>query len=229
MLVKYDVHKSFPYNCKITSSNDTVEQLVYKIWDNLDIDKIKKRDLKLDCVTTTLLNLKYSWDTSHYIRIPRKNSYYSEYPKRYKYPFFTYKIMVGVINGLVKLDKIEMLVGFKNFNDGTGQQTKIIPKDEFAVELKSIKRNMIEENKPPELVILKTRGDDKIKIDYKDTNKTKQIRKSLIEYNELRQSSTIDLRGVVLKDYDKDVVSKIKDFYNKLQSEYRITQESLHL
>src|SRR5688572_27407278 len=127
MLSRWNVHNTNTYNCKFTSTNETVLELTKGVYERMDIDKTKKQGLKQGCVTTTLLNLKYSWDTAHYLRVPLKVNYYSEYPKRYKYSFFTYKIMSGVIKELEKMDMVEVLPGFKNFNDGSGQQTKVAP------------------------------------------------------------------------------------------------------
>ena len=215
MLSRFDVHRSHPYNCKLSSSNETVNQLAEDLYKTIEIDKTKKQSLKRDCAMTTLLNLKYSWDTSSYLRVSKDMNYYANYPKRYKYRFYTYKIVNGVVNGLEKQGKIEVLTGFKNFNDNSGQQTKIRPTDEFAEELKTIKRDMYKEQEPPELLILKNRKGNKNYKSYFDTNQTRMMRNSLVAYNELRQSNLMDLRGVNLNEFNTDETDKIKDFYNK--------------
>ena len=225
MLKMYDVHKSNPYNIKYSSKNDVVSKLSQDIFDAINIDKVKKRELKLRCVATTILNLKVAYETRHYVRVSRKNEYYSQYPKRYKYPFYTYYIMKPIIDGLADMGKLELLTGFKNFNDNSGQQTKIAPTKEFIEELKAIKRDMFEEVEPPELVILKNR-EDKFYKDYRDTNKTRKMRRSLVSYNELRQKSRITLKDVNINQLPEEKSLKVNEFLNRysLKDDYTLKE-----
>src|SRR5690606_16475896 len=146
-----------------------------------------------------------------------------------KYSFYSYSIMNGVIKGLEKMGLMTVHYGFKNFNDGSGQQTKVAPKEEFMEELNTIKKDMYEEVEPPELLVLKNRDGNKNYKDYHDTSQTRMMRRSLEKYNELRQKSTIELRDVKYDILNEDEKLMACDFFNKYSTTDNYSRSSIPL
>ena len=224
MLEQYDVHNSMPFNCRLQSTDEDFMKLSNEIWEDLSINKTVKKDLKKRCLDATLLNMKYAQKTSNYIRVHKKKCYYSEYPKKYKYPFFTFSIMTGIINNLVKLNYLDQLLGFKNPTDGSGLSTKLKPTDKLIEKFVSVNQNVFEEEQPMELIVLKDRQ-DKTRMDYKDTQNTLRMRQELVEYNKVRQSALIDIQGA-----DKvEKSDKVIDYLNKFALTDNLNSETIKL
>ncbi|HAY33771.1 MAG TPA: hypothetical protein PK536_09695 [Ignavibacteria bacterium] len=199
MLLKKDYHilDDLPFNLKHTSKHPVITNIVKDIWSDLSIDKSIKVSLKQKCLVSTLLNLWISMNTRYYIRYSRRKVYYAGIPKRYRVDYYTYNIMVGIMDSFSSLGLIESEKGFYNPEQDYGQLTKIKPTDLAVSMLQNIKPVYVEDIRPPEFVILKNR-ETKTKIDYQDTKEIIQMRNELTDYNDLRQSTTFALKNVTI-------------------------------
>lgn len=192
---QYHLLDAMPFSLKHYSSHEYVAAMADDIWKDLPIDKSRKSELKRKCLKAVLVNLWLSKRSTEYVTYARHKSYYSAIPNRYRKDFYTYVIIRGIIDGLGKMNMVESVTGFKNPEDGYGQLSKMKPTDDVSELLNEITPEMIVSVQPPELIVLKDR-DSKSKLDYIDEENTIRMRRQLIEYNALRQSSEFTLSGV---------------------------------
>lgn len=211
MLNKYDFNDSIPYSFKYSSRDSHILDIVSNIWDNMEMDKTKKVSLKKECLLATLINLRIGWLTCNYVRYSRTKEHYAKYPYRYKQEYYTYKIMCNIISGLESLGLVDQSVGFKNPTDGFATLTKMKATGKLVSLLQTVTNTMIVDIPPPELVVLKERGSGGIKINYKETDKTKQVRSDLIKYNTLRQTGKLALTSIG----DIELKPKHKEFLSR--------------
>jgi hypothetical protein len=61
---------------------------------------------------------------------------------------------------------------FMNPEDQSKRQTRIKVKDNYVDKLNTIEKNMIENIAPPELIVLRERGEHGCAMEYKDTDET---------------------------------------------------------
>jgi len=202
MLERFNIHKSMPYSLKHTSTHPAVTQWCDELWEELCIDKTKKVHLKKECLINTIVNLKLSWVTGNYLRYSRRKNHYAEIPFRYRKDFYTYDIIVKIMDGLASLGFIEQIPGFINLNDQSKLQTAIKPAGDFAV----VQQNTISDVPPAELVVLKDRITH-AKVNYTDTNATNKMRRELADYNALRQSIRYSVCA-------SELVNNHKDYFN---------------
>jgi hypothetical protein len=203
MLERFDIQRSMPFSLKYSSKNNTVLALANDIWKDLPIDKTIKVDLKMQCLISCLINMKIGWETLKYVRYSRTKEYYTNFPGRYKFDYFTHAIMLGVIDGMQDLGLLNSETGFFNPEEQTGQLSKLKVADDFVSELRTIKNKMILDIQPPELIILKERGKYGSKLDYDETDKTLKMKKAILEYNELRQSTNFTLKNIKVSELEE--------------------------
>jgi hypothetical protein len=208
MVERFDIHRSIPFSLKHTSKHNTVLALANDIWSELPIDKKIKVDLKMQCLIASLVNLKIGLKTLNYICYSRTKEYYSNLPSRYKNEFFTYNIMKGVLSGLNDMGITNTKLGFINLEDNTTRRTKVKVAESYIGTLQQIQNSMIEDIQPPELIILKNRGEFGEKIDYVENDKTIKMRNELIAYNELRQGTKFTIEGTC----EESLLQSEKDF-----------------
>jgi len=240
MVERFDIHRSIPFSLKHSSKHNTVLALADDIWNELPVDKKMKVDLKKQCLIASLVNLKIGLKTLNYICYSRTKEYYSKLPSRYKNDFFTYNIMKGVLSGLDDIGITNTKLGFINLEDNTTRRTKVKVAESFIGTLQQIQSSMIEDIQPPELIILKSRGEFGEKIDYVENDKTIKMRNELIAYNELRQVTKFTLEGTCqdsLLQSEKDfmefnsMANSVSDRKFNLRNPYiyRVFNESFNL
>lgn len=196
---QYHLLDAIPFSHKHHSSHHRVAALADTLWYDLPIDKSRKSALKQKCLTAVLVNLWLSMQSTEYIAYARHKAYYAAIPVRYRVAYNTYNIMCGVIDGLCEMGLVDSVTGFKNPEDGYGVLTKIKPTDVTIQLLHQVKPEMIHDQQPPELLIVKDRA-TKTKLDYADDQHTTEMRRQLLEYNQLRQSATFTLSDVTEAD-----------------------------
>lgn len=195
MLNKFNIKNSVPYSHKYSSTHPTVMEIRDNIWEELPIDKSKKVELKKECLTNTILNLKSGWYNNYYIRYSRWKNYYADIPNRYKPEYFTYTIMTGIIDGLESQGMLKSIPGFMNLNDNSKLQSAMCATDKLFKVIEPIKNKMLVDVIPPESIILKNRKTKQNK-DYKNTRTTNKMRDELSLYNELRQNTNLSMTGM---------------------------------
>ncbi len=196
MFERFNIRNSMPFSLKYNSNHEYVVATAEKIWESMTIDKRIKPAIKMKCLIACLINLKLGLSSLNYICYSRRGEHYSNLPVRYRRDYYTYDIMRGVFSALDTLGITETKLGFINLNDKSSRQTKVRINDDYIETLCNIDNKMIEDIAPPELIVLKQRGRYADKINYIDDKETNAMRKDLIAYNELRQSSTLTLNGV---------------------------------
>ncbi len=195
----YHLLDAIPFSHKHYSSHHRVAALADTLWCDLPIDKSRKSALKQKCLTAVLVNLWLSMQSIEYIAYARHKAYYAAIPARYRVPYNTYNIMCGVIDGLHAMGLVDSVTGFKNPEDGYGVLTKIKPTDDTIQLLHQVKPEMIHDQQPPELLIVKDRA-TKVKLDYADNQHTIEMRRQLLVYNQLIKSASFTLSDVTEAD-----------------------------
>lgn len=202
MLERFNIRNSMPFSLKYNSNHESVVAVAEKIWESMVIDKRIKPTIKMKCLIACLINLKLGLSSLNYISYSRRGEHYSNLPIRYRMDYYTYDIMLGVLSSLDALGITETKLGFINLNDKSSRQTKVRISDNYLQTLCSIDNTMIEDIAPPELIVLKQRGKYGDKINYTDDEVTNKMRKDLIAYNTLRQSTCLTLNSVDLNSLD---------------------------
>ena len=129
--------------------------------------------------------------------INKRSGYYSENP-RYRDPNLTYKQMMAVFNGLLRLGFIEVTKeGHFDRNTLQGEVTRFVARDELLERLLELEGHPAISVKPTldsETIILRNKVDGKnVLLEYEDTPATERYRSNLNKINSCFLKHWVDL------------------------------------
>ncbi len=183
-----DVHKSSEYQ----DVNNAVNALYGEL---RELPEFKgNRDIRKKHIKVVVLDLYAKWlaDPERYVSYHRMKTAYKA-KSRYNEIHISY-ITVSIVDALRELDYVEHHIGYF---DHTGRRSRIsrmrateklisLIRDQHHVELE-----MIETHPNRECIVL--RDQDKVDIEYEDTDETNQMRTELQAHNDLLRETSIEL------------------------------------
>jgi hypothetical protein len=155
--------------------------------------KVKKHSTINKHLSIIVLNLWnfYLKDKFKYVGFSRDKLFYSAYPKRYNKDKFSFK-GVAVVDALTETKHIDFINGVYFPKIKARSRIRAKPKlikfiiKEYGIELPNFQ---LARNK--ECILL--RDDEKNEIEYKESKRTKEMRRGLVEYNNLLRRTHIDI------------------------------------
>lgn len=196
---KYSHYRAF--NVHRTSDAAEVDKAVNYLCKQMShtLDKTKLQMKILICD----LYCNYKEDNTRYLSIIKSQRLYNLI-RRYNLYGISYRPMERIFWYLERFGYIELQDGFKDYETGHTETSKIIATEKLIDELENIfKVNlpMMKEHPDKEIIIVKHRNKDKKSedynkvtfIDYQETDVTRNMRSRLIRYNNLILSTHIDI------------------------------------
>lgn len=198
ILPNYDPKVSHPFNFKISTTKDSTLQAAENLFQLLGVSTGKKDYLKKRFIATLLLNLKLSLYNEHMIAISLRPAHYAKQHNRYRPAIKTYDTVKKVIHALADQGLIQFVRGIKLTGYETGVNTKIAPAEKILPYILDSHLKEFSFTPPAEPIVLRTRDIPKSEIDYAETLDTKEWRKDINSFNELRADSKITINNVGL-------------------------------
>lgn len=198
ILPNYDPKVSHPFNFKISTTKDSTLQAAENLFQLLGVSTGKKDYLKKRFIATLLLNLKLSLYNEHMIAISLRPEFYAKQHNRYRPAIKTYDTVKKVIHAMADQGLIQFVRGIKLTGYETGVNTKIAPAEKILPYILDSHLKEFSFTPPAEPIVLRTRDIPKSEIDYAETLDTKEWRKDINSFNELRADSKITINNVGL-------------------------------
>lgn len=183
---------SFSFNNRIISSNESspVYNLTETLFGKYNQSK-RLLDIRKIALNNILSNLIIAHTNGRYLIISKSSNEYSSY-SWYGLNHYTYRLIIGWIELLIKEGYIKQVLGFYDPETETGKRTRLFSGEKLISSLSELRNNVQEfeslDYNPS--VILKDK--DKKRISYSIINRLDMI-KSLNEYNEFISGFNIEL------------------------------------
>ena len=162
-----------------------VDRLLYKVSDHTTIRH--NYDLMEDAFSCILANLHHADVMDAPLVYSRNSNAYTIERKRYGYEFYTYKMIIRLIDAMYKLDLVQGVKGRKE-KSGHCRPSKLWATDELSDLLRSSDRAVfIKMNEE----VLYLKDADKRLQDYRDNASTRSMRSQLQEFNDMLGSLQI--------------------------------------
>lgn len=193
---------ALPFDVRLTSSDPQFEALtdlvIQRVGNPAGLKILKPRDrdvMKVILANLSRLHYLNGYEWLSYSR--DKNGY--QLPRRYNPCRVRYSPLIKCVDALVKADLCESKKGFRDRTSGKGYRSRLRPTDA----LKGLLENSRTKGCPAphrhvrsEPIELKDK--DKVRVDYRETGPTRQMRRNLERINGLVAKTRIELPGADL-------------------------------
>ena len=205
--------------------NNELQTLFEEVWSSINV-KGKSRKVianMRDCLRDYLCSLLHGYRYGQYISITtKKNNFYTKkildkitgteirIKTRYAKLNIKYSAFIAVLDALLDGEWIELQSGFRAQTDyKKGRNTRIWASQKLAKVFDGI--SYIPEKEPNELICIREKiGDEKIDIDFEDTDYTISLREKLEKINNL-YNTTIFYHNILTK---TKIINPYYHFYN---------------
>jgi len=186
------LEKAISFDSHITSHYPVCNDLTERIFAELSNHRRIRNKQTLKQV---IINLWISYRTGLPIRYSRNRNDYTDH-ERYGKLHIRYKRLISIIDSLEQLGYIEQKIGFFDRSKNLGRQTRMYPTEKL--------RDLFEDaylqhdaflHPDPLDELIQLKDNNKVKIDYKDTEQIKEMRGNLFLYNQFIRSQKVNVNA----------------------------------
>ena len=201
--------------------NEEAEDLLCKVVDNTTIRS--KYDLMEEAFSCILGNLSQADLMDGPLVYSRNSNAYVIERKRYGYQFYTYKMVIRLVDAMYEMGLIQGVIG-KKTESGRCLPSKMWATGELRDWFQTVGGSCFIK---PNVEVLYLKDDRKHLMDYEDDTSTRAMRHQLCRLNEMLGSLEINF-GIDYQGLSDNAVSRVNKFY-KLVSLCHSNQIGIHI
>ena len=190
------LEKAISFDSHITSHYPVCNDLTERLFAELSKHRrFRNKTRAKQTLKQVVINLWISYRTGLPIRYSRNRNDYTVH-ERYGKLHIRYKRLIPIIDALEKLGYIEQKIGFLDRTKNLGRQTRMYPTEKLRALFEEAylqHEAFLHPDPLDELIQLK--DNNKVKIDYKDTEHIKEMRGNLFLYNQFIRSQKVNVNA----------------------------------